>query len=615
MPTPYKVVKLWTKKNAEDKETRHCTLWEKDMTSKAKEKPAQAAGSSKNATRKALERYLHYFQRFKNHEESGKLDQELSEKIQSIMQNKKPHKAVYVDGRRELLLECVAKDIDDGRLFWGNKKKTSTNAISVHDSDSESEVIELSDEESVLQFEDSDYDSGVDQEEFTSPLPAQHAKYSVYSSADLFDFQSSDAESFAAVAGCSSSQSALVLRHFNWDLTKAMEAFCDRRIGSIVGIGLDDAREPELLALPGFECSICFDNDLESTLSLSCGHRYCSECYAHSLQIKIMDFGTWKLKCLDPACKRAIDERVVKSLVSPETNTRYQKLLLEQYVISKGFMWCPGAGCEKAAEYKRLEYVDLDPVVPIVECNCGEEFCFACKQADHRPSTCKIVKDWMKKKVEDSATIGWLQSNTKDCPKCNSPIEKNGGCNHMSCRKFCWVCLGNWAGHSCVRYVEDNTPGKQSRADIQEYLHYFTRFSNHEQSALLDQTLSEVIESTIRTLQDTTKLTWIDVQFLKTAKETLRVSRATLKWTYCFAYFLQPGNAKYMFEENMRDLEVAVEGLSLLLQREFVGALDQDDGELKVQVLDKAMYVSQRRRVLLEATAKDLNDKKLKFKA
>lgn len=57
-----------------------------------------------------------------------------------------------------------------------------------------------------------------------------------------------------------------------------------------------------------------------------------------------------------------------------------------------------------------------------------------------------MVKDWWRKKEEDSATATWISSYTKDCPKCQSPIEKNGGCNHMWCKQcrheFCWVCLG-----------------------------------------------------------------------------------------------------------------------------------------------------------------------------
>jgi len=48
----------------------------------------------------------------------------------------------------------------------------------------------------------------------------------------------------------------------------------------------------------------------------------------------------------------------------------------------------------------------------------------------------------------------WIYNNTKNCPKCKNPIEKNQGCNHMTCRppggckfEFCWVCLGDWKTH------------------------------------------------------------------------------------------------------------------------------------------------------------------------
>ncbi len=37
----------------------------------------------------------------------------------------------------------------------------------------------------------------------------------------------------------------------------------------------------------------------------------------------------------------------------------------------------------------------------------------------------------------------WVQHHTQPCPSCGSRIQKNGGCNHMSCavcrRQFCWV--------------------------------------------------------------------------------------------------------------------------------------------------------------------------------
>ncbi len=40
----------------------------------------------------------------------------------------------------------------------------------------------------------------------------------------------------------------------------------------------------------------------------------------------------------------------------------------------------------------------------------------------------------------------WILANTRKCPNCNTRIEKNQGCNHMTCRlckhEFCWTCMG-----------------------------------------------------------------------------------------------------------------------------------------------------------------------------
>ena len=37
--------------------------------------------------------------------------------------------------------------------------------------------------------------------------------------------------------------------------------------------------------------------------------------------------------------------------------------------------------------------------------------------------------------TEDAANFLWLVTNSKACPNCKSPIQKNEGCNHMKCSK------------------------------------------------------------------------------------------------------------------------------------------------------------------------------------
>jgi len=42
-------------------------------------------------------------------------------------------------------------------------------------------------------------------------------------------------------------------------------------------------------------------------------------------------------------------------------------------------------------------------------------------------------KLWKQKCQDDSETKNWMSANTKPCPKCAKPVEKNGGCNLVTC--------------------------------------------------------------------------------------------------------------------------------------------------------------------------------------
>jgi ariadne-1 len=96
--------------------------------------------------------------------------------------------------------------------------------------------------------------------------------------------------------------------------------------------------------------------------------------------------------------------------------------------------WCPAPNCEDAIECK-VASTQLKEKVPTVKCTNNHSFCFGCLLPDHQPCICALVKLWLQKCADDSETANWISANTKECSKCQSMIEKNGGCNHMSCKK------------------------------------------------------------------------------------------------------------------------------------------------------------------------------------
>lgn len=119
--------------------------------------------------------------------------------------------------------------------------------------------------------------------------------------------------------------------------------------------------------------------------------------------------------------------------------------------------------------------------------------------------------------------------------------------------------MGPWSEHgsqwyNCNRYEEKSSTDARdqqakSRASLERYLHvlppslvsllmwkYYNRYANHDQSAKLDRELFSRTEKKMGQLQISSDMSWIEVQFLKNAVDTLSACRQTLKWSYALAY-------------------------------------------------------------------------------
>lgn len=455
---------------------------------------------------------------------------------------------------------------------------------------------------------------------------AYEVDFTILSVDDIITAQNKEVNHVAGILGLSDEHAAVLLRYFRWNKERLIERCMEARetILSAAGVisegdGTAKGGRSRTIAIPGFVCDICCDDSrgLE-TVALSCNHRFCKNCYEHYLVQKIKEEGESRnIQCMASTCNVIVDEKTVGSLVDKAVYQRYKTLLLRTYVDDNEFLrWCPAPECEYAVEC-HVSQSALQTIVPTVLCRCSHRFCFGCAVADHQPCICTLVRKWLRKCEDDSETANWISAHTKECTKCRSTIEKNGGCNHMTCRKckheFCWVCMGPWSEHgtswyNCNRYEEKSSTDARdaqatSRQTLERYLHYYNRFANHEQSAKLDRDLHHKTEKKMEELQQTSDLSWIEVQFLKKAVDILCQCRMTLKWTYAFAFYLVRNNATELFEDSQRDLEMATEQLSELLEK----PIEPDKiAELKQQVLDKTVYVASRREVVLADTARGL---------
>lgn len=474
-------------------------------------------------------------------------------------------------------------------------------------------------------FDDEPPDLGIHKDDGYKKKTAYDISYKVYRPEDIQKQQDDLVNEVNMILDIRKEEAAILLRHFRWNKERLIEDYMDRprQVLEAAGLAQNGAKPPRLETIPGFVCDICCeDGEGLQSFAIKCGHRYCVDCYRHYLAQKIKEEGeAARIQCPSDGCNLIIDARSLDILMPPELTDRYHALLNRTFVEDKDILkWCPAPDCQNAVECG-VKRKDLDKVVPTVQCACGHRFCFGCILSDHQPAPCELVKRWLKKCADDSETANWISANTKECPRCNSTIEKNGGCNHMTCRKckheFCWMCMGLWSEHgtswyNCNRFEEKSGTDARdaqakSRVSLERYLHYYNRYANHEQSARLDKDIYVKTERKMVQLQKESGMSWIEVQYLHSASQALQTCRQTLKWTYAFAFYLARNNLTEIFEDNQKDLEMAVENLSEMFEKPVA---ELSDPKLKVDIMDKTSYCNKRRIILLDDTANNLTNGK-----
>jgi ariadne-1 len=306
------------------------------------------------------------------------------------------------------------------------------------------------------------------------------------------------------------------------------------------------------------------------------------------------------ITCAAHECDILVDDATVMRLVgNSKVKLRYQQLVTKSFVeCNRLLRWCSSPGCNDAIKVQFVEAWN-------VTCKCSHTFCFACGEKCHDPVKCHLLRKWFKE--YDFETYGWIASNTKNCPKCKTSIEKSGGCNQMVCRnkncgaRFCWACLRlltshNICGLSCNQWQADTSSAqeKSSFAD-QRHLFYMARYDNHMKSLDFEHKLYYSLKKVEEMEQG--GMSYVVLQFLKSAVDTLYQCRQTLIYTYVFAYYLRENNQSLIFIENQRNLESATESLSEYLEKNIASKISAD---IEPEVLNKYLYCKARRKVFLD---------------
>uniref|UniRef100_A0A3Q1FIT4 Ankyrin repeat and IBR domain-containing protein 1 n=1 Tax=Acanthochromis polyacanthus TaxID=80966 RepID=A0A3Q1FIT4_9TELE len=396
-------------------------------------------------------------------------------------------------------------------------------------------------------------------------------------------------------------------------------------------------------------CGICLCSIsvFEDPVDMSCGHEFCRACWEGFLNVKIQEGDAHNIFCPAYECYQLVPVHVIESVVSREMDQRYLQFDIKAFVENNpAIRWCPAARCERAVRLTRPGPGDSDPhnfpllPSPAVDCGKGHLFCWECLGEAHEPCDCQMWRNWLQKVTEmkpeelagvseayeDAANCLWLLTNSKPCANCKSPIQKNEGCNHMQCAKckydFCWICLEEWKKHSsstggyyrCTRYEVIQQLEEQSKEmtveaekkhksfqELDRFMHYYTRFKNHEHSYKLEQKLLKTAKEKMEQLSRafiSREGTPPDTRFIEDGVSELLKTRRVLKCSYPYGFFLQQGSTqKEIFELMQTDLEMVVEDLAQKVNRPYLRTPCH-------KIISAARLVQQKRQEFLASVAR-----------
>ena len=142
-------------------------------------------------------------------------------------------------------------------------------------------------------------------------------------------------------------------------------------------------------------------------------------------------------------CNSILDSKFILSIIQKKKQLikKFDKFKNRQEIEKiPNHIFCPYENCEGYAIRGSNKFL---------KCNKGHKFCSECKfKGWHKGTRCGNDE-----KRDMELFINWKnKNNVKSCPYCKAPIEKNEGCNHMTCinckYEFCWLCNGKFEeGH------------------------------------------------------------------------------------------------------------------------------------------------------------------------
>jgi len=211
------------------------------------------------------------------------------------------------------------------------------------------------------------------------------------------------------------------------------------------------------------ECRVCrMDRSMAEMHPAPCGHQFCRWCLETHYRSSIAN-GTVTFECIEELCDRPIADEELMLFLDDLSRSKYAKFARNALLVQDpDIRWCVKRGCEHEIRRQNKRQKRM-------ECGrCGTAVCYDCSGLYHNTASgehdCETVKR-ADSKCSEWANAGGL--DVQNCPKCAARIEKNAGCNHLTCSyckyQFCWLCRKEFKkGHYDRSNILRGCPGAET---------------------------------------------------------------------------------------------------------------------------------------------------------
>ncbi|KPA83261.1 putative RING finger protein [Leptomonas pyrrhocoris] len=443
-------------------------------------------------------------------------------------------------------------------------------------------------------YDDDDYDDD-DGYTYEDAVPDRKGEARTMAMKEVLEMQAAVVDEVARITCLSASAATLLLDDCFWSRDVALERYVENPEAVLRKLRLtpESASHENTLRSgpPGTRivCEICaldYASDEVSCLS-SCGHYFCKECWQDHIKAHVHS-NLLATHCPALHCEEVVGIRCMMQLLDDGSDkatsvmTEVYREYLSRFVhASPSLYWCPNpVGCTG------IIHVEVPPLQGQgVTCDvCHRAFCLRCASEPHRPATCDNMRRWRQYCTAEGLSMALILVKMKRCSKCHKDIEKNGGCNHMTCKcghQFCWVCGHDWSSHTGDYYSCKNASAASSTDDSdgvrqsKRFLYHFERYTLHLDSAKRDATFIDTyaVDNTATITQQPSHnvgavlprpdcgINALEVMTL--IKNTLMTARSVIAHAYVQMYYLDDKSREAsMMAHRVGKLEETTEQLS-----------------------------------------------------